>query len=182
VHKRRRIMDAVAELTAEQGYEATKIADIVRRAGVARKTLYDNFDGKEEVFLATLDVAVAELMSAVGSACKDAEGGWPEQLEAALGAFLGFVAEKPAMAKMLMVEALSAIPAASRRRDAALQRIVGIVREASPHGPELPDTLEETLVGGVSWIVYQLIRRGESARALDLLPELSEFMLAPYAR
>ena len=31
-HKRRRMMDAVAELVAEKGYEATKIADIVRRA------------------------------------------------------------------------------------------------------------------------------------------------------
>ena len=55
VRKRRRMMDAMAELSAEQGYEATKIADIVRRAGVARKTLYDNFDGKEEVFLAAFD-------------------------------------------------------------------------------------------------------------------------------
>ena len=39
VHKRRRVMDAIAELSAEQGYEATSIADIVRRAGIARKTL-----------------------------------------------------------------------------------------------------------------------------------------------
>jgi AcrR family transcriptional regulator len=182
VHKRRRIMDAVAELTAEQGYEATKIADIVRRAGVARKTLYDNFDGKEEVFLATLDRIVTELLAELESACENAEGGWPEQLDAALRAFLGFVAEKPAMARVLMVEALSAVPAASRCRDEAMQRIVGIVRDAAPRDPELPDTIEETLVGGASWIVYQLIRRGESARSLDLLPELSEFMLAPYAR
>ena len=46
-HKRRRMIDAMAELCAEQGYEATKIADVVRRAHVARKTLYDNFSGKE---------------------------------------------------------------------------------------------------------------------------------------
>ncbi len=31
LHKRRRIMDAIAELTAEQGYDSTKIGDIVRR-------------------------------------------------------------------------------------------------------------------------------------------------------
>jgi AcrR family transcriptional regulator len=61
LHKRNRIMRAVAELTAEQGYEATKISDIVRRAAVARKTLYDNFSGKEEVFLAAFDAAVEEV-------------------------------------------------------------------------------------------------------------------------
>jgi AcrR family transcriptional regulator len=181
VHKRRRIMDAVAELTAEQGYEATKIADIVRRAGVARKTLYDNFDGKEEVFLAALDAGTAEMLARVEAACTTADG-WPQQIEAALEAFLGFVAEQPALAKLCMVEALSATPTAAKRRDAALQRVIEIARDAAPSDAELPDTIEETLVGGVSWIVYQLIRRGEAERSLDLLPELSEFVLAPYAR
>jgi AcrR family transcriptional regulator len=64
-HKRRRIMDAIAELTAEQGYDATKIGDIVRRAGVARKTLYDNFEGKEEVFLSAFDTAVDEAFARI---------------------------------------------------------------------------------------------------------------------
>jgi AcrR family transcriptional regulator len=175
-------MDAVAELTAEQGYEATKIADIVRRAGVARKTLYDNFDGKEEVFLATFDAAAAEFIARMEAACAAAEGGWPERVEAALGASLGFVAEQPAVARMCMVEALSATPEAGKRYDAMMQKVVEIARNASPDDSELPDTIEETLVGGVSWIVYQLIRRGETERSLDLLPELSEFVLAPYAR
>jgi AcrR family transcriptional regulator len=182
VHKRRRIMDAVAELTAEQGYEATKIADIVRRAGVARKTLYDNFDGKEEVFLATFDAAAAEFLTRVKTACAGAEDGWSQRVEAALGAFLGFVAEHPSLARLCMVEALSATPAAAKRYDAVIQEAVEIARTAAPDDSGLPDTIEETLVGGVSWIVYQLVRRGEAERALDLLPELSEFFLAPYAR
>ena len=59
-HKRRRMMDAIAELTAESGYEATKIADIVRRAAVARKTLYDNFDGKEDLFLVLMEREIDE--------------------------------------------------------------------------------------------------------------------------
>src|ERR1044072_7343375 len=69
LHKQRRIMDALAELTSEQGYEATKISDIVRRAGVARKTLYDNFEGKEEVFLATFDAARDRKSTRLGKAC-----------------------------------------------------------------------------------------------------------------
>jgi AcrR family transcriptional regulator len=182
VHKRRRIMDAIAELTAEQGYEATKIADIVRRAGVARKTLYDNFDGKEEVFLAAFDAGAAEFTARLETACSTTEGGWPQRVEAALSAFLGFIAEQPALAKMCMVEALSATPEAAKRHDAAIQGIVEIARNSSPDDSGLPDTIEETLVGGVSWIVYQLVRRGEAERAPDLLPELSEFVLAPYAR
>src|SRR3954466_9374531 len=84
VRKRRRIMDAMAELSAEQGYEATKIADIVRRAGVARKTLYDNFNGKEEVFLGAFDSAVEEMAAAIEEACDGAGDEWDARVEAGL--------------------------------------------------------------------------------------------------
>jgi AcrR family transcriptional regulator len=46
--RQQRITKAVAELVTENGYHGTKIADIVRRAGVARKTFYDAFAGKED--------------------------------------------------------------------------------------------------------------------------------------
>jgi len=65
-------MDAIAELSAERGYEATKIGDIVSRAGVARKTLYDNFEGKEDVFLAAFDSAVDEVVGRIEERCDEA--------------------------------------------------------------------------------------------------------------
>ena len=180
MHKRRRIMNAIAELTAEQGYEATKIGDIVRRAGVARKTLYDNFDGKEEVFLSAFDVALEEAIRRIEEGCASVEGEWEERLRAGLAAFLAYVAEEPALARMCMIEALSATPAATERYEHALQRFVDITGESVPHYSQLPDTIEETLVGGVAWIVYQQIRRDEAAKAEELLPELATFMLAPF--
>lgn len=179
-HKRRRIMDAIAELTAEQGYEATKIGDIVRRAGVARKTLYDNFEGKEEVFLDTFDTAVNELIGRIEADCAEVDGDWEERVQAGLAAFLRFVAENPALARMCMIEALSATPTATERYEEAMQRFVELVKRTVPQDDRLPETIEETLVGGVAWIVYQQIRRDEATQAEDLLPELSEFMLAPF--
>lgn len=180
MHKQRRIMDALAELTAEQGYDATKISDIVRRAGVARKTLYDNFEGKEEVFLAAFDAARDEVLRRVEEGGADADGDWQERIEGGLAAFLGFVAEQPALARMCMIEALSATPQTTKRYEDALDTFVELTRRALPQDERLPHTIAETLVGGVAWIVYQQIRRGESERAEDLLPELTEFMLAPY--
>jgi AcrR family transcriptional regulator len=179
-HKRRRIMDSIAELTAERGYEATKIADIVRHAGVARKTLYDNFEGKEEVFLAAFESALEEMMRWIEEACDEAKGGWAERVEAGLAAFLDYVAEEPAQARMCMIEALSATPDAKQRYEDAVQRFVELVEGSVPHDSRLPETMEETLVGGVAWIVYQQIRRGEAETAPNLLPELAEFILAPY--
>jgi AcrR family transcriptional regulator len=180
LHKQRRIMDALAELTAEQGYEATKISDIVKRAGVARKTLYDNFEGKEEVFLAAFDAARDEVLRRVEEGGVDADGDWQDRVEGGMAAFLGYVAEQPTLARMCMIEALSATPATTKRYEDALETFVKLTRQALPSDERLPDTIAETLVGGVAWIVYQQIRRGEAERAEDLLPELTEFMMAPY--
>lgn len=180
VHKRRRMMDAMAELSSEQGYESTKIADIVRRAGVARKTLYDNFDGKEDLFLAALDYTIKETRREVEEACEATGGAWPQRIESGMAAFLRFVAARPAPARMWLVEAMSATPAASDRYDGSLRQFVALLKANTPAEANLPETIEETLVGGVAWILHQQIRRGEAAKATDLLAELSEFVLSPY--
>lgn len=173
-------MDAMAELCAEKGYEATKIADIVRRAGVARKTLYDNFEGKEEVFLATFDSAVEEVSAKIDAACAEAGDEWVDRLAAGLRALLTFIGENPAVARLCVIEAISATPAASARYDGTLQRFVELLRDNAPSETRLPDTIEETLTGGVAWILHQQIRRGEAEQALDLMPELLDFILSPY--
>jgi AcrR family transcriptional regulator len=171
-------MDALAQLTAEQGYEATKISDIVKRAGVARKTLYDNFEGKEEVFLAAFDSARDEVLRRVEEGAVD--GDWQGRIEGGLAAFLAYVAEQPTLARMCMIEALSATPATTKRYEDTLESFVELTRRTLPQDTRLPVTIAESLVGGVAWIVYQQIRRGEAERAEDLLPELTEFMTAPY--
>jgi len=180
VHKRRRMIDAIAELSAEQGYETTKIADIVSRAGVARKTLYDNFAGKEDLFLAAFDLYRDEALAAVEAACEESGDGWPQRVDAGLSAFLDYVAEHPAQARMCMVEAISATPTASARYDAAVRRFVDLLRRGAPSEPGRPETIEESLLGGVAWILQRRIRGGEAEQAAELLPELAQFVLSPY--
>lgn len=180
VHKRRRMMDAVAELTAENGYEATKIADIVRRAGVARKTLYDNFDGKEDLFLSAVNTTMTEMRAAIEAACEEVTDSSEGGIVAGLAALLDFVAEHPAAAKMCMLEAISATPSSARLYDACVRDCVDLLRANAPAGVGLPETIEESLVGGVAWILQLKIRKDEAGQAPELLPELSQFVLSPY--
>lgn len=179
-HKRRRMMDAVAELTAENGYEATKIADIVRRAAVARKTLYDNFDGKEDLFLSAIDATQKEMRVAVEEACAESDDSPEEGIVAGLEALLEYVAEHPAASRMCMVEAISATPSSARLYDIGVHGFVELLRRNALEGPDLPGTIEESLVGGVAWILQLQIRRGEAEQAPELLSELSQFVLSPY--
>jgi AcrR family transcriptional regulator len=181
-HQRARIVAALAEETMDRGYRAVTVADIVRRAGIARNTFYDNFASKEECFLATQDFAVEESLRRVVEAAAEEEG-WEARLAAGLGAFLKYVASEPALARTCIVEALSAGPSAQERYEQSLQAFIPLLRigrEDSPYGDDLPDTLEETIVGGIFWVIYQRIVLGQTDRIEALLPDLLDFALTPY--
>lgn len=171
----------MAELCAEQGYEATKIADVVRRAHVARKTLYDNFSGKEELFLAAFDVTVAEAEALIAEACEPVgDEGWEVRVEAGLRAVLEFLAAHPAEAKLCLIEAPAASPESAARYEVALEGAIKQLREVAPSGAGRPATLEEALVGGTVWIVQREFRRDTIDDVADLLAELTEFVISPY--
>ncbi|HET9153225.1 MAG TPA: helix-turn-helix domain-containing protein [Solirubrobacterales bacterium] len=181
-HQRARIINALALEVSEKGYRAVTVADIVKRAGVARNTFYENYGSKEDCFLAAQQFAMSAALGRVVEAAGEIDH-WPYRVEAGLAAFLRFVAEEPALARTCMVDALAAAPTSVRYYEESLQAFVSLFRlgrDVSPHGPELPETLEEALIGGVFWILYQrlLVEQPEAIGAL--LPELVEFALTPY--
>jgi AcrR family transcriptional regulator len=181
-HQRARIIAALAAETVEKGYRAVTVADIVRGAGIARNTFYENFSSKEDCFLAACDYAVTEALGRVVDAASRVDD-WPARVRAGLAAFLEYVAGEPALARTCIVEALSAGPAAIERYERSIQAFVPLFRlgrKASPNGEGLPDTLEETIVGGIFWILYQRIVTGQVEQVEDLLDQLVEFSLTPY--
>ncbi len=181
-HQRARITLALAEETEEKGYRAVTVADIVRRAGIARNTFYENFSSKEDCFLAATEFAVNEALRRVTESAGKVES-WPARVNVGLAAFLNYVAGEPALARTCIVEALSAGPAAVERYESSIQAFVPLFRmgrTVSRHGEDLPGTLEETIIGGVFWIVYQRIIMGQTEQIEELLPELTEFCLTPY--
>jgi AcrR family transcriptional regulator len=181
-HQRARIIGALAEETAARGYRAVTVADIVRRAGIARNTFYDNFGSKEDCFLAAQQYGAEALAERILAAANEEEG-WPQRVGVGLGACLEAIAGSPALARLCIVEAPSAGPASVERHEQSLQAFVPffrVGRQISPHGRELPDTLEEAVVGGIFWIIYQRIILDETEDLAGLLPELLEFALTPY--
>ena len=181
-HQRARIIAALAEETVEKGYRAVTVADIVRRAGIARNTFYENFSSKEDCFLAATELAVKEVLQQVLDAAGKLDS-WPARVNAGVDAALRYVASEPALARTSIVEALSAGPAATERYERLIQAFVPLLRmgrKVSAKGEELPATVEETILGGILWILYQRIITGETAQLEDLRPELVEFALTPY--
>lgn len=181
-HQRARIISALAEEISAKGYRDVTVADIVKRAAIARNTFYENFSSKEECFLAAQRFAMSTALDRVVKAAGDIDS-WPLRVEAGLRAFLGYVAEEPALARTCMVEALTAGPASVEYYEESLQSFVSLFRlgrDVSPRGDDLPGTLEEAIIGGVFWIIYQRLVAGDIDDIEALLPGLVEFALTPY--
>lgn len=172
----------MAEEVSEKGYRAVTIADIVKRAGIARNTFYENFSSKEDCFLAAQQHAMSTALEDVVVSAGEIDS-WPRRVEAGLAAFLAFVAREPDLARTCMVESLAAGPSSVHYYEESLQAFVSLFklgRDVSPYGTELPETLEEALIGGIFWILYQRLLLAETTRIEELLPELVEFVLTPY--
>ncbi len=61
-----RILTAAAAAFAEQGYDATGVAEICERAGVSKGAFYYHFQTKQALFLTLIDVWLEELNRALG--------------------------------------------------------------------------------------------------------------------
>jgi AcrR family transcriptional regulator len=180
--QRRRILEATADLVAEQGYQAATIETIVRRAKVGYATFYKHFEDKEQCYLALLDAGYGVAAHRVQRAF-DREQEWPDQVAAGLGALFETIAAHPNVGRACLVEALTAGPEAVARHEQMLKRFIPLLkpgRELNPRRAELPDTLEDTLVGGVLWVLNQRLIAGETEALRGLLPETIEFVLRPY--
>ena len=136
-NQRERMLLAVAEAVAEQGFVTTTVADIIARARLSRRTFYEHFADKEECFLAAYDTVVEQLLAAVGQAYEQADG-WPQKVHDGLETFLSYLAAEPAFARMCIVEVVAAGPDARSRRDAAMRVFVDFLEPGRGGGAQGP--------------------------------------------
>jgi AcrR family transcriptional regulator len=113
--QRDRLLAAAREVFAERGYAQASIDAIVARAHVSRTAFYRLFDGKEQMLLALFDDAMAQLggtLEAVAARPVPPE----EKIRSAVRAVVGSLAGDPAMARIVLIEAVGATPAVERAR------------------------------------------------------------------
>jgi AcrR family transcriptional regulator len=180
-NQRDRILTAVADVTAAASYAEMTVEDVIVTAGVSRRTFYEHFKNKDEAFLAAYDEATAELVETVVTAVNAAED-FAGACRSGLGTFLDYLATRPALTRMCIVEVLAAGPEAIARRNAAMAGFAALVEEKARKylDETYPALTAETVVGGIYEVVYTRVLRGEIRELPALLPDLVYSALLPY--
>lgn len=168
--QRRRMLDALTETVAEQGFSALTVSAVVSRAGVSRKTFYEHWRDRDECFLAAYDDGLALLradMHNASTAAVAAGAGLVDQLRASVRSYLTFLSGRPALARTFVLEVLAAGPAALERRAAAYVEFADVTRQwhrqaraSDAAFREVPDAVYAAVVGAGHSLVAEHVRLG----------------------
>jgi AcrR family transcriptional regulator len=179
--QRGRLLDALAEVMAEQGYLDTTVHKILKRAGISRRTFYEIFTDKEDCFLAAYQEAADHVLVLVQRACR--LGGTPEiRIENSLRAMLEFAEQEPNVARMCIVEVMAAGEKARKRRAKTMKQLTELVAAALEERCESDDEAllrAKVLVGGVHEMVYDASARGKTKGLTNLAEEVVATYMSP---
>jgi len=175
--QRTRLLEAVGRAVAEKGYAATTIDDIVRGAGVSKKTFYEHFQDKLGAFLAAYEAASDDLFEHVraaqnaaaedGSATDSADDAWLDRTHAGIRAYVRWLAAEPALARVFLIEVAAAGPEALARRERLRDRYAGRMRELHEGDSDVPEEIFHAVVAAADDLVVRRLREGGDVRDLE---------------
>ena len=102
-NQRERLLAGLAATVAEHGYAKATIAQITEAASVSRRTFYENFQSKDECFLAAYG-ALDDYLATLMEEATESESEWPDRVAATFTALIAFLASRPNFARLYLVE------------------------------------------------------------------------------
>ena len=180
---RRRLLEGMASAVAVKGYAAVTIADIVREAGVSRRTFYEQFASRSDCLIALYEAASERALAVLRSAL-DPGRSWQEQLEPVLAAYLASLASNPALLRTLYIEIWGLGPPGLAARRRVNQAIAGFMLEVinpSPSAPGLTPEMALAVVGGVNELILLAIEQDRVGQLADIAVTGAELVRAVLA-
>ena len=173
--RRQQILGAAVRVFARQGYEASRVGDVAKEAGVAYGLVYHYFDSKEAVLEAVFREAWGRLLTAVALAEETGESA-PEQLSLVVKIVLRSWRDDPDLVRLLVRE-ITRNPHIQDELDeigqafASLERIVARGQEEGTIRASLDARL-------AAWMLYGALEEVLTGWVLGRLPEDAEAVAA----
>ena len=179
-HQRRRLLVAMAEALAEHGYAGVTTTHVSERAGVSTSTFYKHFGNLWDCVLAAYVAGADRLCEEIDAACA-ARDPRSAPLQVGIDAALALLADEPPLAQLLCTQAPREAIAVTAARRLLVSRLAAMLRRdrAGEHAPPQPPGLDERLIDATLAFVCARICAGETARLVDLGPELAAILERP---
>ncbi|MES2383154.1 TetR/AcrR family transcriptional regulator [Polaromonas sp. YR568] len=184
---RSRLLEGMAHSVALKGYADTTVADIVREAGVSKRTFYECFATKKDCLIA-LYVAASHGGLKVLKGAIDPGRDWKTQVEHAMGAYLGCLASNPALLRTLFIDILSLGAEGLQVRRQMNQEMADFVAQVvsaghahTPQDDALTAILAMAVIGGINELVLQAIENNRTADLQSLTGPCSALVRAVLA-
>jgi len=174
--QRSRIVEAMIRLVGVRAFHEIGVADLVSAAGVSRKTFYEQFRNKEEVFAAAYDRALGELVAMMRDAAESSTGR-RDRLAVRVTTLLTLLARDEAVARVCFVEVNAAGPLALDRRRHGTEELARALLGFGD-GEPVP-IVALAAAGALGEVIHHEVVAGRSARLLATAPDLVETVLTP---
>jgi len=169
-NQRERLIAAIAEVCAENGYGRTSVTDVARRAGVSTASFYRQFKDKRECMLVSFEELFGRLLGEVERACA-AEAEQAAKAQAAIRTAAGLLAGDPPTARLLTVEISAVGTAGVWLQHEAIERLaarLGAAREPGPGSPAQVASPEWIAFAAMVALVGRRVAEGESPGPAEL--------------
>jgi AcrR family transcriptional regulator len=170
-HRRRRFVNATAEILHEFGRGGLSVTAVVRLARTARNSFYESFGGIEECIGYGIELAEAELFAGLEELSGD--GDWRAELDEAVAGFFEAVAAGPLLAELFLVHSGASRTDAGRAAFlSGGERFVPLLSrgrdEADTLGRRIPSPLlDEYLSRTIVTLAARRVQESDTARLLD---------------
>lgn len=123
--QRRDLLRAAVRLASRNGYERTRVADIVAEAGLSKSTFYEHFGSKEECFVELSRRTAAQMLKgAVDTAEATIDQGPYECIVAVVRSLVGYADRNPRLAEALRADMGASQPVVQEQREENLRRTI----------------------------------------------------------
>jgi AcrR family transcriptional regulator len=177
--QRRRILASASRVFGQQGFDRTTVEDVISPAGISRRTFYDLFSGKDEMFREAHERALDLLDKHLLPVCAEEET-WPSNVAAGIAATIDWAESDPDLARLLAGGVAMAGPRAAYCHDQLVARFAPRLETGRQlYEVKWSSAQEEMQIAGIASVMA--LRLGSEGESLsDLASQLIELTLAPY--
>lgn len=174
--RRQALLEAALDLFTSQGYAATSVKDLCRRAGLTERYFYESFRDRHACLVQLYDELTRQLLERTTAAIEQAaELDVDQVIERALSEFVDHLARDPRRARLVLLEVVGVSQELEERRHAVLRGFAELALSVWMEriGRTSPDPAQRLatvgLVGAVNHLLVDWLHRGRQETQSELV-------------